>query len=165
MPSKVYPTKDGPIPVPDLQNWNTDREVDVPVMVRGQMYKTSGGWHYWNGSTEIIPTSTDLSGNAAYTKKYYTNVGAVTDGVVWSPAAGKRWYITDIIINVTAATTVTLEDDLTAGDSPVMKLDLAANSGLSHHFATPLFSGEDAADLLVTTSAGTIYITVVGFEA
>jgi len=99
-----------------------------------------------------------------HVKKYYTSAGAATDGIVWSPAAGKRWYVTDLIISVSAATTVTLEDDLTGGDSVVLKLDLAANSGLVVPFQTPLFSGEDAADLMVTTSAGNIYITAVGYE-
>ena len=99
-----------------------------------------------------------------HVKKYYTNAGAVTDGIVWSPAAGKRWYVTDIFINVSAAATVTLEDDKAGGDEAVWKAELAANSGWSHHFGTPLFSGEDAADLLVTTSAGNVYITVTGYE-
>ena len=99
-----------------------------------------------------------------HVKKYYTNAGAVTDGIVWSPAAGKRWYVTDLIINVSAAATVTFEDDKAGGDEVVLKLDLAANSGITHHFATPLFSGEDAADLLVATSAGNIYCTVCGYE-
>ena len=99
-----------------------------------------------------------------HVKKYYTNSGAVTDGIVWSPAAGKRWYVTDIFINTSAAATITLEDDLTAGDAAVWKAELAANSGWSHHFGTPLFSGEDAADLLITTSAGNCYVTVTGYE-
>lgn len=99
-----------------------------------------------------------------HVKKYYTNAGAVTDGIIWSPAAGKRWYVTDIFIQVSAAATVTLEDDLAGGDSAVWKAELAANSGWSHSFATPLFSGEDAADLIVTTSAGNVYITVTGYE-
>lgn len=99
-----------------------------------------------------------------HVKKYYTNSGAVTDGIVWSPAAGKRWYVTDIFINVSAAATVTLEDDLAAGDSVVWKAELAANSGWSHHYGTPLFSGEDAADLLITTSAGNVYVSITGYE-
>lgn len=99
-----------------------------------------------------------------HVKKYYTSTGAVTDGIIWSPAAGKRWYVTDIFINVSAAATVTLEDDKAGGDEVVWKAELAANSGWSHHYGTPLFSGEDAADLLVTTSAGNVYCTVVGYE-
>lgn len=112
-----------------------------------------------------FPTDVDLANaGTTHVKKYYTNAGAVTDGIVWSPAAGKRWYVTDLIINISAAATVTLEDDLAAGDSAVMKFELAANSGVSHSFSTPLFSGEDAADLVVTTSAGNIYITICGYE-
>ena len=164
MPSKVYPGQWSPIPVPDLENWNTDRTPDVPVMVRGQMYKTSGGWHYFDGSTQTVPTYTELAGVTPHTKKYYTNVGAVTDGIVWSPATGKRWYITDLVINTTADCTVTLEDDLTAGDDVVLKANLAAKSGIAKRFNTPLFSGQDGVDLLVTTDAGTIYITVTGYE-
>lgn len=99
-----------------------------------------------------------------HVKKYYTNAGAVTDGIVWSPAAGKRWYVTDIFLNVSAAATVTLEDDKAGGDEVVWKAELAANSGWSHHFGTPLFSGEDAADLLITTTAGNVYLTLTGYE-
>ena len=112
----------------------------------------------------VRPNEYELTGNTTHVKKYYTNAGAVTDGVIWSPAAGKRWYVTDIFIGVSAASTVTLEDDLGAGDSAVWKMELAANSGWSHSFTTPLYSGEDAADLLVTTSAGNVYCTVVGYE-
>lgn len=111
------------------------------------------------------PQESDLATQATtHVKKYYTNAGAVTDGIIWSPAAGKRWYVTDIFINVSAAATVTLEDDLAAGDSVVWKAELAANSGWSHSYETPLYSGEDAADLLITTSAGNVYVTVTGYE-
>ena len=99
-----------------------------------------------------------------HVKKYYANTGAVTDGIVWSTAAGARWYITDLIFTISAAATITFEDDLAGGDVIVLAGDFAANSGVAHHFATPLFSGEDAADLIVTTSAGNIKVTVVGYE-
>lgn len=111
-----------------------------------------------------IPESDLATAGTAHVKKYYTNAGAVTDGIVWSPAAGKRWYVTDLILNVSAAATVTFEDDKAGGDEAVMKFELAANSGVSHTFNTPWFSGEDAADLIVTTTAGNVYITVVGYE-
>jgi hypothetical protein len=115
--------------------------------------------------TRSLPDDTDMANaGTTHVKKYYTSAGAVTDGIVWSPAAGKRWHITDIFLNVSAAATVTIEDDLAAGDSVVWKAELAANSGWSHSFTTPLFSGEDAADLIVTTSAGNIYVTCVGYE-
>lgn len=114
--------------------------------------------------THPAPNEQDLATLAtSHVKKYYT-AATPTDGIVWSPAAGKRWYITDIFIGVSAASTVTLEDDLTAGDDVVWKMELAANSGWDHTFTTPLFSGEDAVDLIITASAGTVYVTVSGYE-
>ena len=111
-----------------------------------------------------IPAAHELAATpTAHVKKYYT-ASAPTDGIVWSPASGKRWYVTDLIINVSAAATVTLEDDLTAGDSVVFAAALAANSGIAHSFTTPLYSGEDAADLLITVTAGTVYVCVTGYE-
>ena len=112
----------------------------------------------------VRPNEYELAGNTTHVKKYYTSAGAATDGIIWSPAAGKRWYVTDIFINVSAAATVTLEDDLAGGDSAVWKAELSANSGWSHSFNTPLFSGEDEADLIITTSAGNVYVTVTGYE-
>lgn len=115
---------------------------------------------------EKFPMESDLATmSTSHVKKYYTNSGAVTDGIVWSPASGKRWFITHLSFNVSAACTVTFEDDLAGGDSAVWKGELAANSGAVLTFPeVPMFSGEDAADLLVTTSAGNIYVTVVGYE-
>jgi hypothetical protein len=59
-----------------------------------------------------------------------------------------------------------LEDDKAAGDDPVWKAELAANSGVVLSFTEqyPMASGEDAADLLITTSAGNVYVTAVGYE-
>lgn len=108
----------------------------------------------------------DITTHTNYIKKYYTNAGAVTDGIVWSPAAGKRWHVVTMYIQVSAAATVTLEDDLVAGDSPVWKGELAANSGVVIPWGEkyPLASGEDAADLLITTSAGNVYVSITGYE-
>ena len=120
---------------------------------------------YRTGAIRVAPPNEDFAAlGGQQVKKYYTNAGAVTDGIVWSPAAGARWYVTDIFINVSAAATITLEDDLAAGDSAVWKAELAANSGWSHSYSTPLFSGEDAADLLITTSAGNVYVSITGYE-
>ena len=118
-----------------------------------------------NGYLRVATPEEDLANaSSTHVKKYYTNAGAVTDGIIWSPGAGKRWFVTDIFISVSAAATVTLEDDLAAGDSAIWKAELAANSGWSHSFRTPWYSGEDAADLIITTSAGNVYVTVTGYE-
>jgi hypothetical protein len=119
-----------------------------------------------NAIGKTLPPDIDITTHTNYAKKYYTNAGAVTDGIVWSPAAGKRWHIVSMYIQTSAAATVTLEDDKAGGDEVVWKSEFAANQGAVIPFPEhyPLASGEDAADLIVTTSAGNIYITVVGYE-
>ena len=114
----------------------------------------------------LLPSDIDVTTHTNYAKKYYTNAGAVTDGIVWSPAAGKRWHVLSLFINVSAAATITFEDDKAGGDEAVLKMELAANSGTVIPFPDkyPFASGEDAADLMVTTTAGNVYITVVGYE-
>lgn len=114
----------------------------------------------------VATNESDLAtAGTSHVKKYYTNAGSVTDGIIWSPAAGKRWYLTHLSINVSAASTVTIEDDPVAGDVVVYKAEFAANSGVVLTFPdTPMFSGEDAADLLVTSTAGNVYVTAVGYE-
>lgn len=119
-----------------------------------------------NAVGKLLPPDVDVTTHTNYAKKYYTSTGAATDGIIWSPAAGKRWHVVSWSINVSAAATVTIEDDLAAGDSPVFKAEFAANSGIVQYFGEkyPLASGEDAADLLITTSAGNVYVTVTGYE-
>lgn len=114
----------------------------------------------------VLPPDTDVTSHTNYARKYYTSAGAATDGIIWSPAAGKRWHVVTMYINVSAAATVTLEDDKAGGDDPVWKGEIAANSGVVLQFPEhyPMASGEDAADLIVTSSAGNIYITCVGYE-
>lgn len=119
-----------------------------------------------NAIGKLLPPDIDVTTHSNYAKKYYTNAGAVTDGIVWSPAAGKRWHVVSLFVNVSAAATVTFEDDKAGGDEAILKMELAANSGTVIPFPEkyPLASGEDAADLIVTTSAGNVYITCVGYE-
>ena len=119
-----------------------------------------------NAIGKLLPPDIDVTTHTNYARKYYTNAGAVTDGIVWSPAAGKRWHVVTMYIQVSAAATVTLEDDKAGGDDPVWKGELAANSGVVLSFTEkyPMASGEDAADLLITTSAGNVYVTCVGYE-
>lgn len=119
-----------------------------------------------NAIGKLLPMDIDVTAHTNYARKYYTNAGAVTDGIIWSPASGKRWHVTTMYIQVSAAATVTLEDDKAGGDDPVWKAELAANSGAVLQFPPdyPLASGEDAADLIITTSAGNVYVTCVGYE-
>lgn len=139
-----------PIPTPTTPSFKDSTGQSVSVVV---------------GSDGKVPTSSIPDGATAV-NKYYTSTGAVTDGIVWSPAAGKRWYITSLYFQTSDDATITFEDDLAAGDDPRLKGEYKAGSGLAAAYAvdTPLKSGEDGADLLVTTSAGNIYVTVSGYE-
>jgi hypothetical protein len=114
----------------------------------------------------LLPSDIDVTAHTNYARKYYTSAGAATDGIIWSPAAGKRWHVVTMYINVSAAATITLEDDKSGGDDPVWKGEIAANSGVVLSFTEryPMASGEDAADLTITTTAGNVYCTVVGYE-
>lgn len=119
-----------------------------------------------NAIGKLLPPDIDVTAHTNYARKYYTSAGAATDGIIWSPAAGKRWHVTTLYLNVSAAATVTLEDDKSGGDDPVWKGELAANSGVVLQFTEkyPMASGEDAADLTITTTAGNVYVTCVGYE-
>lgn len=136
----------------------TEMQVDVitlPALAAGT-----------NAIGKLLPPDVDITTHTNYARKYYTNAGAVTDGIIWSPAAGKRWHVGALYIQVSADATVTLEDDKAGGDDPVWKGELAAKSGVFMVFPEkyPMASGEDAADLLITTSAGNVYVTAVGYE-
>ena len=104
MASKVYPAQHGPIPVPDLENWNTDREPDVPVMVRGGLYKRNGTWYYNDGKTEkrYHLVAKDLSSDPFYMGYknsdgnwfvWKLNIDAVTeDGFIYGTSGfGANW--------------------------------------------------------------------------
>lgn len=118
-----------------------------------------------------LPAGTNIIGavkrdviNYTSVNKYVALTGAQTDGIVWSPASGKQIVVTDISLTVSAAATVTLEWDKSAGDEAIAGWDLAANGGVSMNLQTPLVCSEDDADLIVTTSAGNVKVTVVGYE-
>jgi hypothetical protein len=119
-----------------------------------------------NAIGKLLPPDIDITTHTNYAKKYYTHSGAVTDGIIWSPASGKRWHIHYLYIQVSDAATVTLEDDKSGGDEVVWKGEFAANQGISMTFPEmyPFASGEDAADLIITTSAGNVYALAIGYE-
>lgn len=119
-----------------------------------------------NAVGKLLPPDVDVTAHTNYARKYYTSAGAATDGIIWSPAAGKRWHVAWIYIQVSAAATVTLEDDKAGGDDPIFKSEFAANSGTFLTFPDqyPMSSGEDAADLTITTTAGNVYVSCGGWE-
>jgi hypothetical protein len=119
-----------------------------------------------NAIGKLLPSDIDITGHTNYIRKYYTSAGAATDGIIWSPGAGKRWHITSLYFQTSADATITFEDDKAGGDDPVLKGEYKAGSGaiLTFDEKYPFASGEDAADFTVTTSAGNIYVACVGYE-
>lgn len=119
-----------------------------------------------NAIGKLLPSDIDVTTNTNNVKKYYSSTGAVTDGIIWSPAAGKRWHCVTLHVQISADATITIEDDLSAGDSVVIKGEYKAGSGFFAYYGEqhPLASGEDAADLIITTSAGNVYVTATGYE-
>lgn len=135
---------------------------DVPVTLDSEAVVLGAG------TAEIgslLPPDTDVTAHTNYARKYYT-ASTPTDGIIWSPAAGKRWHVCWIWIQTSADSTIILEDDKSGGDDPVWKGEIAAKSGAFMVFPDqyPMASGEDAADLTITSSAGTVYVSCGGYE-
>lgn len=145
----------------------TDPSEYVPVRL------TTGG-RFYNALSEMVSAieksnikpDVDISYHANYVKKFYTSTGAVTDGIIWSPASGKRWHIVSMYIQSSAISTITIEEDRSTGDDPIWKAEFIANEGMTINFSDnyPLAGSEDGSDLLVTTTDGNIYITITGYE-
>lgn len=115
---------------------------------------------------KLLPPDVDVTTHTNYARKYYTSAGAATDGIIWSPAAGKRWHVAWLYFQISADATITFEDDKSGGDDAVLKGEFKANQGVFLTFPDqyPFSSGEDAADLTVTTTAGNIYVSCGGWE-
>lgn len=74
--------KEAAISVPELNNWNTDRSGDVPVMLRGFMIKGPDGWQYSDGDMVKYTTHLDDTGGAViYIGK--AQIGSATSAAVW----------------------------------------------------------------------------------
>jgi len=84
-----------------------------------------------------------------------------TDKALWTPASGKKFALTDLIISVDTAMTVTVKD----GTATIYEFYLAANGGAVINLKTPYVSS--AADNVLkysTSTAGKISISVEGYE-
>lgn len=82
MSSYPYNAKYAPIPVPDLENWNTDRTVDTPVMLRGGLIKGAAGWTYDTGEAVKYTTHIDEATDAiTYIGKAV--IGSATSAASW----------------------------------------------------------------------------------
>lgn len=88
-------------------------------------------------------------------------VAAVTSGTVWTPAGGKKFVMTDMIISTKDATAVSILD----GTTKVFEAYLASNGGVVSNFKTPIQSTTANNSLHITTdTASTLSITTTGYE-
>ena len=115
-----------------------------------------------------LPTGTNIIGavkqdivNWTAVHKDDQQTTAQTNTDLWTPAGGKKFVLTDIIVSVDTAMTVTFLDEA----AKIIEVYLAANGGFTHQFKTPYPSATADNDLKYTTSTdGKISITVEGYE-
>jgi hypothetical protein len=89
-------------------------------------------------------------------------LSSTTETTLWTPAAGKKWVITDIAI--TATTTAILTFRQGTGGSVVFNARLTSALGITLDLVTPIMATTADAILTVKTSAITAYVTITGYE-
>ena len=88
-----------------------------------------------------------------------------TAQAIWTPATGKKFVITDIMISCSAAGTITVFDGTDSTTYRVIKGYFAANGGLTHNYRKPFESAAINNVLKYTTGTGIAgSITVHGYE-
>ena len=95
-------------------------------------------------------------------KMNYTVLGGILETTIWTPAAGKKWVLTDLIVSATANCGITIRDN-TAG-ATIMTFIILANTTLPINLQTPIVSGAANRVLTAQTSAITVAITTSGYE-
>jgi len=102
-------------------------------------------------------------GDTSYTKVHKDDqqTTAQTNTTLWDPTGGKKFVITDIIISVDTAMTVTLKDEAAV----IFEFYFAANGGCVINLQTPYESTTADNILKYTTSTnGKTSITIEGYE-
>ena len=97
--------------------------------------------------------------------KSYSWSGAVTNYLLWQPASGRRFVVTDFWIVCTTATLITVFDNEDANNKHLVAGSFAANGGISaSNLRTPFRSQGTDRNLNLTTNGGSGYIVVMGYE-
>ena len=89
---------------------------------------TVSNWSGMSGTDVVVQPS-----HIGITQKHTYQTGA-TVTTLWTPAAGKRYAITDLIVNVGASATVAVISD----GATIMYPDFAQNGGLVSNFGSPI---------------------------
>lgn len=93
---------------------------------------------------------------------YNTFSTAQTNTVLWTPATGKRIYLTAVETSSLAALVVTLTR---TGNAPFLSIVLTTTlSAFSESFPSPVIFAANERISLTTNASGTMYITLIGYE-
>ena len=125
-----------------------------------------------NSSTEAPLSTTnnrlDINLNKDNTTLLHKTVdfsASETAQAIWTPATGKKFVITDIIISCSAAGTITVFDNTDNAANRVVKGYFAANGGLTHPYSKAFVSATANNVLKYTTGSGIAgSLTVWGYE-
>ncbi len=81
---------------------------------------------------------------------------------IWTPATGKGIFLTAIQASSVSALTITLSR---GGNSPFLSIILTSSfANFSQSFSSPVKFAQNEVISLSTSVAGTIYITLLGYE-
>lgn len=151
-----------------MDDWDeSDRAKVNPIVGQAGV---QGGSGTVSATTQRVVLATDvalppsaLEGKTFVTKTFDWTT-AQTEQDVWDPAASNKFVITDIVLNCSAACTVTLFDETDSTTNRVFKGSFAQYGGLVMNYAKPRESAAVNNVLQITTSAGSGFITVTGYE-
>ena len=79
---------------------------------------------------------------------------------IWAATAGKKHHVTDMIVSVDTAMTVTIKD----GAATILEVYLAVNGGFIMNFQTPLQGSTNTALNVTTSVNGKMSVTVTGYD-
>lgn len=96
----------------------------------------------------------------------YAALSSNNQTAVWTPAANKRFNITDITVNALTAGLVTFTQD-TAATITIMKVQLAANGGWVSNLQTPYIASDTNHALAITSTVALTnsYVCISGYES
>lgn len=94
-------------------------------------------------------------------EKIASFTAAASTVAVWTPAAGKRWNLTDFVISAKNATDVALYDGTTSTKAIFYFAD---NGGVVMDLQTPFISTGTNTPLRISLTASTLSITTSGYE-
>jgi len=109
--------------------------------------------------------ATDSVVSATFIKKTIDFSASETAQAIWTPASGKKFVITDIVIATSAGGTITIFDNTNDTTNRIIKVYLSANSGVTNNYRKPVVSSTADNVLKYTTGTGIAgSLTISGYE-